>query len=83
MTTKLTLSLEKETIEKAKVYAKSTGRSLSNLIEGYLEKLTQEEQDLKDDKPSASLHRLIGAVKIPPDYDFDAERLKYLNMKYK
>jgi hypothetical protein len=83
MTTKLTLSLEKETIEKAKVYAKATGRSLSDLVEGYLEKLVQEEHDLNDDKPSASLQQLIGAVKVPPDYDFEAERFRYLSEKYK
>ena len=32
MNTKLTLSLEKEVIEKAKIYAKGTGRSLSEMV---------------------------------------------------
>ena len=35
MNTKLTLSLEKEIIEQAKVYAKGTGRSLSQMVESY------------------------------------------------
>lgn len=83
MKAKLTLSLEKQTIEKAKAYAKATGRSLSDLVEGYLGKLVQEEHALNDNKPSASLQQLIGAVKVPPDYDFDVERFKYLSEKYK
>ena len=33
MTTKLTLTIEQHIIEKAKVYAKSKGRSLSDIIE--------------------------------------------------
>lgn len=36
MTTKLTLTVEKEVIERAKSYAKHSGRSLSELIEQYL-----------------------------------------------
>lgn len=40
MTVKLTLTVEKTTIEKAKHYAKNTGRSLSELVEKYLETIT-------------------------------------------
>jgi len=40
MTTKLTLTLQKSTIEKAKSYEKQTGRSLSELVEKYLETIT-------------------------------------------
>ena len=39
MNTKLTLTLEKDVIEKAKRYAKDSGRSLSAIVESYLEKL--------------------------------------------
>ena len=42
MTTKLTLTVEKSIIERAKVYAKNTGRSLSEIIEKYLETITEE-----------------------------------------
>jgi predicted HicB family RNase H-like nuclease len=42
MTTKLTLTVEKDVIERAKSYAKVSGKSLSELIEQYLETLTQE-----------------------------------------
>jgi predicted HicB family RNase H-like nuclease len=41
MVTKLTLTLEKEVIERAQSYAKSNGRSLSELVENFLESITQ------------------------------------------
>jgi predicted HicB family RNase H-like nuclease len=41
MGTKLTLTVEKEVIERAKSYAKSNGRSLSELVENFLESITQ------------------------------------------
>lgn len=47
MTTKLTLSVEKETIKKAKRYAEEHNRSLSELVTRYLEALTDEQ-----DRPS-------------------------------
>jgi hypothetical protein len=37
MNTKLTLTIEKNVIEKAKRYAKQNSRSLSDIIEKYLE----------------------------------------------
>jgi uncharacterized protein (DUF3820 family) len=36
MNAKLTLTIEQSVIEKAKIYAKSRGRSLSDIIESYL-----------------------------------------------
>ena len=39
MTTKLTLTIEKSVIEKAKRYAKGTQRSLSEMVQKYLESL--------------------------------------------
>jgi hypothetical protein len=41
MKTKLTLTVEKDVIERAKNYANQTDRSLSNLIEEYLNAITQ------------------------------------------
>lgn len=66
MTTKLTLTVEKTIIERAKSYAKKTGRSLSELIESYLENITEENynSDL-----SPKLKKLIGSVKLPEDFD--------------
>lgn len=44
MDTKLTLSMNKNTIEKAKKYAKSHRTSISHLVEEYLEKIANSEK---------------------------------------
>ncbi|MDE3253336.1 MAG: hypothetical protein KGO92_11050, partial [Bacteroidota bacterium] len=66
MTTKLTLTVEKDVIERAKSYAKKSGRSLSELIEQYLDTITQE---TSSQKVSPKLKKLIGAVKLPNGFD--------------
>ena len=70
MTTKLTLTVEKTIIERAKSYAKKTGRSLSELIESYLENIT-EENDNSDLSPK--LKKIVGSVKLPKDFDEEKE----------
>jgi len=60
MQTKLTLSIEKSVIEKAKLYAKNTGKSLSEIIQNFLETLTEENTV---EEPSTKLKMLHGAVK--------------------
>lgn len=79
MATKLTLSIEKSVIDRAKAYAMSTGRSLSELIENYLISLTEESHDTK---LSPKLNKLVGAVKLPPDFDENNELRSYLESKH-
>lgn len=79
MTTKLTLTVEKSVIERAKSYAKQTGRSLSELIENYLETLTQEGGN---EKISPKLKKLVGAVKLPKNFDDKKELRSYLEKKH-
>lgn len=79
MTSKLTLTVEKEVIERAKSYAKETGRSLSELIEQYLDKITQERTE---QKVSPKLKKLIGAVKLPKDFDEHKELRSYYEKKH-
>ena len=45
MTTKLTLTVEKDVIDLAKAYASKKGRSLSDLIENYLMTLVQKDNN--------------------------------------
>jgi formiminotetrahydrofolate cyclodeaminase len=80
MTTKLTLTVEKSVIDKAKSYAKQTGRSLSELIEKYLESITSEEQTNKDVSPK--LKKIIGAVKLPKNFDEEKELRSYYERKH-
>ena len=71
MSTKLTLTVDKQVIEEAKKYAKKQGRSLSNLIEDYL-KLLIEPPSLANDELeySAIVKSLDGSVKVEEE-DFD------------
>ena len=79
MTTKLTLTVEKTIIERAKSYAKKTGRSLSELIESYLENITEENynSDL-----SPKLRKLIGSVKLPEDFNEEKELRSAVEKKH-
>jgi formiminotetrahydrofolate cyclodeaminase len=79
MTTKLTLTVEKSIIERAKTYAKNTGRSLSELIENYLESITE---DGGDQKISPKLKKIIGAVSLPKNFDEEKELRSYLEKKH-
>lgn len=66
MNTKLTLTVEKSVIERAKVYAKNTGRSLSEIIENYLHTITKEESTTE---LSPKLKKIVGVVNLPHDFD--------------
>jgi len=55
MATKLTLSLNEQTIAKAKVWAKLHHASLSGLVENYFEALTSRQQDAPPASPKTSL----------------------------
>ncbi len=79
MTTKLTLTVEKSIIERAKVYAKKTDRSLSVLIENYLESLTQESSPTSI---SPKLKKLVGVVKLPKNFDEEKELRAYFESKH-
>ncbi len=80
MTTKLTLTVEEDVIKKAKSYAKQTGRSLSELIEKYLETLTEEHPESRQISPK--LRRLVGSVKLPADFDEKKELGAYFENKH-
>lgn len=80
MNTKLTLTIEKNVIEKAKRYAKQTGRSLSDIIEKYLEEISDEQVDSA--ALSNQLNEIIGSVKLPKEFDAKKAIREYLEKKY-
>jgi len=67
MSTKLTLSIEQDVIEKAKSYAKLQGRSLSNIIEEYLKSISSDEKVNQKQELSNILKELKGSIKPPKD----------------
>lgn len=79
MTTKLTLTVDKSIIERAKSYAKKTGRSLSEIIENYLATITQ---DSTEHELSPKLKKIVGAVNLPEDFDEKAELRSALEKKH-
>ena len=79
MTTKLTLTVEKSVIEKAKKYAKGTQRSLSEIVQKYLESLF-EESDKSELSPK--IKKLAGSLKLPENFDYDKALDDYYKEKY-
>jgi len=79
MLTKLTLSVDKAVIARAKDYARRNGRSLSELIQHYLESITGEKSDTA---LSPKLSRLIGSVKLPKGFDEKKELKIILEKKH-
>ena len=82
MNTKLTLTIEKEIIERAKNYAKEKNRSLSDIIENYLKSITEKEQKGKDIKLNPIVKSLKGSFKMPKDMDYKKELGNRLEKKY-
>ena len=81
MSTKLTLTIDKSVIEKAKKYARYKERSLSDLIENYLKLLTNQET-ITEEKLSPTLQSLKGAFKMPKDFDYKKDLTEELSKKY-
>ena len=82
MNTKLTLTIEKEIIERAKNYAKDKNRSLSDIIENYLKTLTEKEQKDKNQKLNPVVASLKGSFKMPKNMDYKKELGNRIEEKY-
>jgi len=83
METKLTLRLNENVIERAKIYAKSRKISLSKMIESYLDSLTRENKSDNKIKITPLVESLSGVIDLPADYDYKNEYADYLKEKYK
>jgi hypothetical protein len=81
MDAKLTLSIDKDVTRRAKVYARTKGRSLSDLVENYLKLLTRDSA-IKDTDYSPRVKSLLGSVNLPLDFDYKKELADSLAKKY-
>lgn len=79
MTTKLTLTIDKSVIEKAKRYAKGTQRSLSEMVQKYLESL---EMENTEPKAGSKIDQLAGSLPLPEDFDTEKALDEYYMKKY-
>jgi hypothetical protein len=69
MDAKLTLKLDRETIEGAKRYAERHQRSLSRLIESYLRSLAEEPQEPYN-QITPFIKSISTGVRLPADLDY-------------
>ncbi len=83
MTTKLTLSLEKNVINQAKKFAREKNKSLSRIIEEYLVELTAKRNLKSEEKLPPISRELAGSVNIKGGIDLRREIADYLDRKYK
>lgn len=79
MDTKLTLKLNGEIIEQAKIYARKKNTSLSKLIESYLSLLVDpnEKQEV-----TPLVKSLSGVIDLPKDFDHKTNYRKHVVNKY-
>jgi plasmid stability protein len=85
MDTKLTLKLDKNVIEKAKIYAAQHKHSLSFMIENYLKAVTSSEKTQANEgiKISEFVKSIgIDGVNLPEDFDYKKELTEILCKKY-
>ena len=86
MDIKLTIKLDREVIEKAKSYAQSHKRSLSRMIESYLQSITEldDSEDKKTDfEISPFVKSISTGVHLPTDLDYKSEYSNFLTEKYR
>jgi hypothetical protein len=80
MHTKLTLRIEEELIERAKSYARQSGKSVSKLVSDYLELLPQPEGHRK--QPMTPIVRSLRGVLAGSGLDEEDYR-RYLEEKHR
>jgi hypothetical protein len=85
MDSKLTIKLDKNVIERAKQYAALHKRSLSRLIESYLQSLTiiEKSNDNQDFEISPFVKSMSSGISIPTDLNYKDEYSNFLSEKYK
>ena len=81
MESKLTLSVNRKIAERAKVYARSQGRSLSDLVENYFMLLTSG-GGRAESEISPKLKAMKGVLKVSDDYDYKKELSDALAKKH-
>ena len=83
METKLTLTLKEDVFERASIYARSHNISLSQMIEAYLNRLTNQKEEEKKATITPLVESLSGVIDLPADYDFKKDYHDFLEEKYR
>jgi hypothetical protein len=80
MITKLTLSIDKKTIEKAKVLSRRKGKSLSKIVEDYLNTISN-----KQNEPDSAIEKIQHIIKgkiTNPGVDWKKTKAAHIKKKY-
>ncbi len=83
MDTKLTLRLNDNVIERAKIYARNHKISLSKMVEAYLDSVTKQKETEEKITITPLVDSLSGVIDLPSDFDYKTEYRDYLEKKYK
>ncbi len=83
MEAKLTLRLNDNVIERAKIYARSHNISLSKMIESYLDSVTKQKEEEKKISITPLVESLSGVISLPADFDYKKEYRDYIEKKYR
>jgi len=75
MATKLTLRLDEKLIESAKAYARRQGKSVSQLVAEFFERLgRQDDEPRNDDELTPKVRRLLGIIRESRDDENEYKR---------
>lgn len=81
MKEKLTLTIEKETKQRAKRYAKATGKSISQMVEEYLNAVSAPDDEFQPE-PGSVTEALAGSLPLKDDRPYKAILRDQLQKKY-
>lgn len=81
MNATLTLQLNEEVVNKAKIFAEGNNTTLSGMIESYLESVIKSKS--VDLEITPLVESLSGVIELPKDFDYKKEYANYILEKYK
>ncbi|GHV62773.1 hypothetical protein AGMMS49587_10620 [Spirochaetia bacterium] len=83
MYNKLTLNIEQNVIENAKIYAKNQKRSVSKLVEEYLSTISSKNnKNIEYNSLGPITKELVGVIKIKKDVNYEDLLTEALMEKY-
>lgn len=82
MKKKLTLTIEKEVTERAKILARREGTSVSQWVEDLLKEKTAQAKREWTPEPDSWTEKMLGSVSLPEDRDYKTLKEKEILKKY-
>jgi len=82
MKKKLTLTIEKEITERAKILARREGTSISQWVENLLKEKTEKSAHEWSPEPGSWTEKMLGSVSLPEETDYKTLKEKEILKKY-